>query len=143
MFEVILAVFAFTLLVNVSSAALAVVASAEIAVAFAVMLAVFVATAVGKPPIVAAVIPPTIFTVVAKLPLPDPVTSPVNVVVAFASITLVPITNPKFDLASAAFVAPVPPLATAIVVPLHTPDVIVPTVFKELDPANGEAPIVL
>jgi hypothetical protein len=76
-FEVILAVFAFTLLVKVNSAALAVAASSVIAVAFAVMLEVFAATAVGKPPIVAAVIPPTVFTVVTKLPFPDPVTSPV------------------------------------------------------------------
>ena len=110
---------------------------------FAVILAVFEAIVVGKPPIVAAVIPPTILTVVAKLPLPDPVTSPVKVVVAFASMTLVPITNPKFALASAAFTAPVPPLFNAIVVPLHTPELIVPTVVSVLEPSKGDAPIEL
>ena len=144
MFEVILAVFAFTLLVNVSSAALAVDASEVIAVVFAVILVVFDATEVGKPAIVAAVIPPTLFTVVAKLPFPDPVTSPVKVVIAFAAITLVPMTKPKFALASVAVVAPVPPLFNAIVVPLQTPDVMVPTVvisvpinlFAAILPAN-------
>ena len=75
----------------------------------------FAFTKVGKPAIVAAVIPPTLLTVVAKLPLPDPVTSPVKVVVAVAAITLVPITNPKLVLASAAVVAPVPPFVIAIV----------------------------
>ena len=128
MFAVILVVFAFILLVNVSSAALAVDASDTIAVVFAVMLIVFDATEVGKPAIVEAVIPPTLFTVVAKLPFPDPVTSPVKVVIAFAAITLVPITKPKFVLASEAVVAPVPPLFNVIVVPLQTPDVMVPTV---------------
>ena len=144
MFAVILAVFAFTLLVNVSSAALAVDASEVIAVVFAVILTVLAATVVGKPAIVAAVIPPTLFTVVAKLPFPDPVTSPVKVVIAFAAITLVPITKPKFALASVAVVAPVPPLFNAIVVPLQTPDVMVPTVvisvpinlFAAILPAN-------
>ncbi len=92
------------------------------------ILAVFAETEVGKPAIVAELTPPTVFTVVAKLPLPDPVTSPVKVVIAFAAITLVPITNPKLVLASAAVVAPVPPLFKAIVVPLQIPDVIVPTV---------------
>ena len=38
--------------------------------------------------------------------------------------------KPKFVLASAAVVAPVPPLAIAISVPLQTPEVIVPTVAK-------------
>jgi hypothetical protein len=51
-------------------------------------------------------------------------------VVAVADITSVPIANPKLALAPAAVVAPVPPFATAIVVPLHVPEVIVPTVFK-------------
>ena len=94
------------------------------------MLAVFAFTDVGNPAIVAAAIPPTLFTVVAKLPLPDPVTSPVNVVLAVADITSVPIDNPKLVLAPAAVVAPVPPLAIAMVVPLHTPLVMVPTEFK-------------
>ena len=38
-----------------------------------------------------------------------------------------PIANPKLVLAPAAFVAPVPPLVSAIVVPLQVPLVIVPT----------------
>ena len=50
--------------------------------------------------------------------------------IAFAAITLVPITNPKFILAEAAVVAPVPPFAISISVPLHTPEVIVPTLVK-------------
>ena len=94
------------------------------------MLAVFAFTDVGNPASVAAAIPPTLFTVVAKLPLPDPVTSPVKVVLAVAAITSVPITKPKLVLAPAAVVAPVPPFAMAMVVPFHTPVVIVPTVFK-------------
>ena len=137
---VILAILAFTLLVKVSSAALAVVASAVIAVVFAVMLIVFDATVIGKPAIVEAVMPPTLFTVVAKLPFPDPVTSPVKVVIAFAAITLVPITKPKFVLASEAVVAPVPPLFNVIVVPLQTPDVMVPTVVISV-PINLSAVI--
>jgi hypothetical protein len=126
-FAVILAVFAFTLFVNVNSAALAVVASeviavafvaieavfVEIAVAFAVILAVLAATAVGKVAIVLELTPPTELTVVTKDPFPDPVTSPVNAVVAFAAITSVPITKPKFVLAPAAVEAPVPPFRTA------------------------------
>jgi signal transduction histidine kinase len=126
-FAVILAVFAFKLFVNVNSAALAVVASVvmavafvaievvfvEIAVAFAVILAVFAATFVGKVAIVLELTPPTELTVVAKEPFPDPVTSPVNAVVAFAAITSVPITKPKFVLAPAAVEAPVPPFKTA------------------------------
>jgi hypothetical protein len=104
---VMLVVFDVILVSNALSAFVALIVSA-------VMLDVFAATDVGKPAIVAAVIPPTEFTVVAKLPLPDPVISPVKVVVAFAAITLVPITNPKFVLASAAVVAPVPPFAIAI-----------------------------
>ena len=60
---VILAILAFTLLVKVISAALSVVASEVIAVVFAVILTVFDATVVGKPAIVAAVIPPTLLTV--------------------------------------------------------------------------------
>ena len=65
---------------------------------------------------------------VAKLPFPAPVTSPVKVVVKFAAITSVPITKPKFVLAATDEVPPVPPFAIAIAVPLHTPVVIVPTV---------------
>ena len=107
------------------------------------MLEVFDETDVGKPAIVAELTPPTVFTVVAKLPLPDPTTSPVKVVIAFASMTLVPITNPKLVLASDAVIAPVPPLFNAIVVPLQTPVVIVPTLVSEVDPSNGDAPIVL
>ena len=52
---------------------------------------------------------------VAKAPDPVPVTSPVKVVAAPAAITSIPIIRPKFVLASAAVVAPVPPLATATV----------------------------
>ena len=104
---VILVVFDVILVSNALSAFVALVVSA-------VMLDVFAATEVGKPAIVEELIPPTVFTVVAKLPLPDPVISPVKVVVAFAAITLAPITKPKFVLASAAVVAPVPPLAIAI-----------------------------
>jgi hypothetical protein len=121
-FAVILAVFAFTLFVNVNSAALAVVASEVIAVAFvaievvfAVILAVFAATFVGKVAIVLELTPPTEFIVVANDPFPEPVTSPVNAVVALAAITSVPISNPKFVLAAAAVAAPVPPFAIAIV----------------------------
>jgi hypothetical protein len=72
-------------------------------------------------------ITPLLLNVVAKEPEPVPVTSPVKVVVAVADITSVPITNPKFDLAAAAVVAPVPPFAIAMTVPLHVPLVIVPT----------------
>ncbi len=39
-----------------------------------------------------------------------------------------PIANPKFILAAEDEVAPVPPLVIAIAVPLHVPEVIVPTV---------------
>ena len=49
------------------------------------------------------------------MPDPVPVTSPVKVVAAPAAITSVPIPKPRFVLASAAVVAPVPPLATATV----------------------------
>jgi hypothetical protein len=89
---------------------------------FAVMLAVFAAIAFvfavinpGKVAIVLELTPPTEFTVVAKEPFPDPVTSPVNAVVALAAITSVPITKPKFVLAPAAVEAPVPPFSTASV----------------------------
>ena len=139
-----LAVFAITLVSKEFSAFVALVISAVILAVladtlvfkvailfvFAVMLDVFAFTDVGNPAIVAAAIPPTLFTVVAKLPLPDPVTSPVKVVLAVAAITSVPITKPKLVLAPAAVVAPVPPFAMAMVVPFHTPVVIVPTVFK-------------
>jgi hypothetical protein len=113
-FVVILAVFEVILVSNALSAFVALVVSLLILVVFAVMLAVFVLIEVGKVAMVAELTPPTLFTVVAKLPLPDPVISPVKVVIAFAAITFVPITKPKFVLASAAVVAPVPPLAIAI-----------------------------
>jgi predicted ferric reductase len=77
---VILAVFAFTLVVN-----------ELILFVFAIMLAVFAFTLVGNVAMVFELTPPTLFTVVAKLPLPEPVTSPVKVVVAVADITSVPI----------------------------------------------------
>jgi hypothetical protein len=87
---------------------------------FAVMLAVFAAIAFvfavinpGKVAIVLELTPPTELTVVAKDPFPEPLTSPVNAVVAFAAITSVPITKPKFVLAPAAVDAPVPPFKTA------------------------------
>ena len=44
--------------------------------------------------------------------------------------TFVPITNPKLVLAAAALVAPVPPLATAMAVPLQVPEEMVPTVVR-------------
>ena len=78
------------------------------------MLAVFAFILVGNVAMVFELTPPTLFTVVAKLPFPEPVTSPVKVVVAVADITSVPITKPKLVLASAAVVAPVPPLAIVI-----------------------------
>ena len=96
----------------------------------AVILAVFVFTEVGKVAIVSELTPPTLFTVVAILPFPDPAISPVKLVTAFAAITSVPIVKPKFILAPAAVVAPVPPFVTSIVVPLHIPLVIVPTLVK-------------
>ena len=54
----------------------------------------------------------------------------------FASLVLSTLPNPKFVLAPAAVVAPVPPLAMAIEVPLQVPLVIVPTVVKLLVPAQ-------
>ena len=48
---------------------------------------------------------------------------------------------PKFDNALEAVVAPVPPLANAIVLPLHVPEVMVPTLVK-LDPVIVEANVV-
>ena len=48
----------------------------------------------------------------------------------FASLVLSTLSNPKFVLAAAVVVAPVPPLAMAIEVPLQVPLVIVPTVVK-------------
>ena len=45
---------------------------------------------------------------------------------------------PKFVKAAVAVVAPVPPLANAIVVPFHVPAVIVPTVAISV-PTNFEA----
>jgi hypothetical protein len=73
---------------------------------------------------------PLLLSVVEKVPEPVPVTSPDKVVVALPAITSVPIVKPKLVLASEAVVAPVPPFAIAIVVPLQVPLVIVPTVFK-------------
>jgi len=70
---------------------------------------------------------PLLLNVVENVPEPVPVISPVKFVVAVADITSVPITNPKFDLAAVAVVAPVPPFAIAMAVPLHVPLVIVPT----------------
>ena len=58
-------------------------------------------------------------------------------------MTSVPITKPKFVLAPAAVVAPVPPLAIAISVALHVPEVIVPTEVK-LEPVTvdfNEVPV--
>jgi hypothetical protein len=46
-----------------------------------VILAVFADTKVGKLAMVDELTPPILFTVVAKLPVPVPVTSPVNVIV--------------------------------------------------------------
>jgi hypothetical protein len=102
----------------------------KISAVLVVILDVLVFILVSNDEIVEELTPPTLFIVVAKLPFPLPVTSPVKVVVAAADMTSVPITSPKFALAPAAVVAPVPPFATATVVPLHVPEVIVPTVFK-------------
>lgn len=114
-FEVILAELELTVVVNeaklvvsVCSAALAVVASAAIAVVLFVIKP-------GNVVIVAELTPPTEFTVVANDPFPDPVTSPVKVVVKFAAMTSVPIAKPKFVRASAALEAFVPPFKTASV----------------------------
>ena len=82
---------------------------------FAVILNVFELTLVGKVAIMLELTPPIVFTVVAKLPFPDPITSPVKVVVAFAAITSVPITKPKLVLAPPDVVAPVPPFATGTI----------------------------
>jgi hypothetical protein len=102
----------------------------KISVVFVVILDVLVFILVSNVEIVEELTPPTLLIVVTKLPFPLPVTSPVKVVVAVADITSVPITSPKLVLAPAVVVAPVPPFATAIAVPLHVPEVIVPTVFK-------------
>jgi hypothetical protein len=102
----------------------------KISAVLVVILDVLVFILVSNVEIVEELTPPTLFIVVAKLPFPLPVTSPVKVVVAAADMTSVPITSPKFALAPAAVVAPVPPFANAIVVPLQVPEVIVPTVFK-------------
>jgi hypothetical protein len=124
-FAVILAVFAATFVFSVAmlfpfAVMLAVFAatfvlSVAMLFTFAVMLAVFAATFVGNAAIALALTPPTEFTVVAKDPFPEPDTSPVKVVVKFAAITSVPITKPKFVLASAGLAAPVPPFKTASV----------------------------
>ena len=58
---------------------------------------------------------PVLVNVVEKDPDPDPVISPDKVVVALAAITSVPMVNPKFALAPAAVLAPVPPFATRTV----------------------------
>ena len=68
--EVMLEVAVFTLVVRVVMSDILVV-----------ILAVFAATDVGKLAMVDELTPPTLFTVVAKLPVPVPVTSPVNVIV--------------------------------------------------------------
>ena len=60
-----------------------------------------------------------------------------------------PITNPKLVFTPATVVAPVPPLDNAMVVPLHIPEVMVPTVaisvptnlLAGIDPANLSAAI--
>jgi hypothetical protein len=105
---VMLAVFDVILVSNAASALVALVTSA-------VMLAVFAFILVGKLEMVLELKPPTLFIVVAIVRAPEPTTSPVKVVVAVADITSVPITNPKFVLASAALVAPVPPFVIAMV----------------------------
>ena len=56
-------------------------------------------------------------------------------------IALIPF--PNKTLLEVKLVEPVPPLATEIVVPLQVPEAIVPKVVRELDPAKGDAPIVL
>ena len=53
----------------------------NIAAVLDVMLVVFDETVVGKVAIVLELTPPTLFTVAAKLPVPAPATSPVNVIV--------------------------------------------------------------
>jgi hypothetical protein len=120
--EAVLVAIAVALAVMLVVLAATFVFSVAMLFVFAVMLAVFAATAVvlaeinpGKVAIVLELTPPTELTVVAKEPFPDPVTSPVNAVVALAAITSVPITKPRFVLAPAAVEAPVPPLAIAIV----------------------------
>ena len=82
---------------------------------FVVMLDVFAVINPGNVAIVLELTPPTAFTVVANDPFPEPVTSPVKVVVKFAAITSVPIAKPKFVLAPAEVEAFVPPLAIEIV----------------------------
>ena len=52
--------------------------------------------------------------------------------------TSVPIASPRFVLAVGASVAPVPPFAIAIVVPVHVPVVIVPRVVIFALPAQVE-----
>ena len=129
---VILVVFEVTRVSKATSALVALVISAVILVVLevilvsiaasafvalvisAVILVVFEVTREGNVAMVLELTPPTLFTVVAKLPFPEPVTSPVKVVIAVADITSVPITKPKLVLAPAAVVAPVPPFAIAI-----------------------------
>lgn len=53
-----------------------------------------------------------------------------EVIGVFGERTLVPITRPKLDLAASAVVAPVPPFAMLMVVPLQVPEVITPTLVK-------------
>jgi hypothetical protein len=55
--------------------------------------------------------------------------------------TFVPIARPRFVLAVAASVAPVPPFATAMAVPFHTPVAIVPTDVR-LDETTVEFSVV-
>jgi hypothetical protein len=101
-----------------------------------VILDVFALILVSNVEIVEELTPPILLIVVVKVPEPEPVTSPVKVVVALAAITSVPIVKPKLVLASAELVAPVPPFAIAIVVPLQVPLVMVPTVFKFVKEVN-------
>ena len=91
----ILAVFDATLVSNAFSAFVALVVSAVILAVladtfvfnvailfvFEVILDVFAAIDVGKLAMVDELTPPILFTVVTKLPVPIPVTSPVNVIV--------------------------------------------------------------
>ena len=69
-----------------------------------------------------AVVNPVAEIVPEAIEIPEPAVN--------GACTFVPITKPKFALASAAVVAPVPPLAISIVDALQVPEVIVPTVAK-------------
>ena len=101
-FAVILVVFALTFVVKVFM----------LLVLLLILLA-FVVIKPGNEAMVEELTPPTLLMVVVILPFPEPLTSPVNEVVAFAAITSVPMTNPKLALAPAAVEEPVPPFVTA------------------------------